>query len=475
MKKPYLQSFIWRAVTNRTLSTIILIAVTAILLITSLLPNPAYMTDADIAKMQAMKPLLYAVGANYNSQKLATGYFFGFICVFLVISATLCSIDRVLSRRRDLGTPFAEPCLGGTNSEIKVVVAVNQHQVSSFVREWLKQRLFMASTRDDSSAGVVISQRGMLGFWGSILFHSVLITALLGLVVFYLGSTRGRLVFTEGQRYPLEMSRFIHMQKAPLWGLNLPKVDLELLEQRSLFAPDDPQTAIEHLARFRVYDVEKGSSYVQDVKINKPLKLGGVDYLLTNGGFSPRFLITRGDGAVAYDSFINLFEDGGTRDDFLATDDKLHLRVRFFPDFIQQLGKPSTKSLELKNPVLALTVVKNGREIFNDMAAIGESVKVDGYTIAIPEVRRWVQLEMAKEPGIGFFFIMCFFGIFGILVRVLDPDEQLVVVISSEEEEASTVRFVINSRHFSALLGEVADECVMAVTEWGNNKLGGKG
>ncbi|GAM10210.1 resB-like family protein [Geobacter sp. OR-1] len=465
-----LKQRIWQTVTNRSLSTWLLIAVTAMLVLGSLLPNPEYMTPDAVANLQARNPLLFDIGSHFNSRKLATGYFFGFVGIYLIISATLCSVDRIMNRRRE--QPVYAETEASTGDITILVPAAAPEETRAFLTDRLCRRLLGAAILPDSVTGTVIIQRGRFGFWGSIIFHTVLITALAGLVLFYLGGTRGKLVFTEGQRYRLEKSRFIHLEKEPVWGLRLPRVELELMTQYSLFAHDDPQTAIEHLARFRVLDLESGHSSVRDVKINLPLRIAGSDFLLMTGGFAPRFVISGKNGAaVRYDSFVNLKREAGTKDDFSAIDG-LHFNVRFFPDLARKNGQPITKSLLMNNPAALITVTRGGNRLFDDFVPVGASAVVAGYTITIPEVRRWVELEMADEPGIGFFFAISFLGIIGILVRMLDPDEQLIMVTRAETK-GTRVEFFVNSRHFSALLKDVATDCARAAVAWGEERSKG--
>lgn len=463
---------VWAIITSRAISTWLLIAVTILLVIGSLLPNPEYMDPAAVADLQARNPLLLKIGVQFNSKKLVTGYFFGFIGIYLIISATLCSIERLVARRRERVNFLPD----GAQSVVDVAIFVpsaEPEETRAFVVGWLRRRLFRVTVTRHEESGVISFSRGRFGFYGSIIFHTVLITVLFGLVLFYLGGTRGKLVFTEGQRYLLEKSRFTHLEKEPLWGLHLPQVELELVEHYSLYAHDVPQTAVEHLARFRVTRLEGGETMVRDVRVNSPLRLAGKDFLLITGGFSPRFVIARnGSEVVLFDSFVNLKGESGTKDDFFATDG-LRVHIQFFPDLVQEGGKPATKSPLVRNPAAQIVVTQGGKQLADHVVPIGSSVQVAGYTISIPEIRRWVELEMVNESGIGFFFIISAIGIFGILVRMLDPDDQLVLV-TRPDGEGTQLEFFVYSRHFSALLGGIARECAHATAAWADNAKGSK-
>lgn len=463
-----------QALANRTLSTVLLIIITAMLIIGSFLPNPAFMLPEEIVAMQVNHPLLFRIGAGYNSQKLATGYLFGFIGIFLILSASFCSIDRMLARLGSGQATGPETIPSGTAPRIFLFPGADLHATGDFVSRWFRRRLFGAQVSHERELGVILVSRGRFGFWGSIVFHTFLITALAGMVIYYLGETRGLLSMTEGERIILEKSSFRYLEKEPVWGLSLPRVQMELLEQHSRYAEDEQHTALEHLARFRVTDPDNGTSSISDVKINHPLRLGGKDFILKTGGYSTRFTLADTSGTVLFNSFVSLREEGGTRDDFSMPGTDLHLQIRFFPDFTGAAGRLRSKSPQLNNPVASVTVRQQGRTIFDGTMPLGGSVRAGGNIISMPEVRRWVELEMSSEPGVGFFFVISFVGIMGIMIRILDPDERITVVLR-QERDGVVGEFATSSRHFSALLATMPDECVASVNSCRLNTREGKG
>lgn len=463
-----------QALANRTLSTVLLIVITVMLITGSFLPNPAFMLPEEIAAMQMNHPLLLRIGSSYNGQKLATGYLFGFIGIFLIISASFCSVDRMLARRGSGQTAGTEIIPPGTESRGFFFPGADTCSAGVFISGWFRRRLFGAQVSIDHEPGIILVNRGKFGFWGSIVFHTFLITALVGLVMYSLGETRGLLSLTEGESISLKKSSFRYLQKEPLWGLTLPGVQMELLEQRSRFARDDQHTALEHLARFRVTDPVTGKSTVNEVKINQPLRLGGKDFILKTGGYSPRFTLADTGGTVMFNSFVSLRAEGGVRDEFSVPGSDLHLQIRFIPDYAAAAYALQSKNQPGNNAIASLTVMQQGRKLFDGTVPLGGSVRVGSHVITMPEVRRWVELEMSSEPGVGFFFVVSFVGIMGILVRILDPDERITVVLR-QEKEGVVGEFATSSRHFSALLATMPDECAASVNSWCLNRREGKG
>jgi|GEM_PF-1563412 cytochrome c biogenesis protein len=472
MNKGGIPSLIWDFMTSRNVAIVLLAVVTVTLAAGAILPNPELLSPADREAFRVSKPFLFMLGERYNSQKMATGYVFGLIGVFLIISTSLCSVDRLITRYRARGKRrFDLPPDAAAEGRISVLV---ENRDADAVKRNLSNRLKLhrwrlaelagsdesvnaADAARDSRSGLV-GVRGEAGFWGSVFFHFVLITALFGLVVFYFGAYRGSLTFTEGQSYRLAEENFTTLTRKPVWGLDLPDVTLGLVRQYSVYSPGDQWNAIDHVAKFRVTQGGTGETSEIEVKINEPLMIGGKKILLQTGGFAPRFVMSAG-ADVLRDSFVNLQNMPDDRmDGFSVAGTALTVEAKVFPDYYEkENGRPATRGREVRNPFVGLRVADAGRVIFEGAIPVGGSAIIGGYSVVIPEMRRWVLMEMVGEPGIGFFFIVSFIGLIGVLVRVIDPEERLYVFIDSAEGGVR-VEIVPYSRHFSGLINERAKE-----------------
>ncbi len=454
---------LWGFVISRNVAVVLLALVTGMLAVGAFLPNPELMPQEDIAAMLGDHPAIFWLGERYNSQKLASGYLFGFVGVFLVLSTTLCSVDRFVSRYRDRVKAGEIPLRPFSSGGMKASVnGITPERVADFSKVWLKRNRLRVVSRNEGALTSVVGIGGRVGFWGSVLFHSVLITALIGVVIYYLGGYRGTLVFTEGQSYPLEKNNFTHIVKEPIWGMNLPEVRMGLLRQHSIYALDDPWYPLDYVARFRVVRTSSGESWDKDVRINDPLVIDGKKFLLIRGGFSPRILLRRPPDTNIADSYVSLREEGGTRDDFSVAEEGLRIYLKLYPDFVLKDGEPDTKSPQLGNPFLFLRVHDKSAVLYKGTVPLGGEVKAGGYYISFPDVRRWVLMEMVGEPGIGFFFIISFVGILGVAIRMLDPDERLYVFLMHEGNRVD-VEVVPLSRHFAGLLGQRAERLLAGI------------
>jgi hypothetical protein len=50
-------------------------------------------------------------------------------------------------------------------------------------------------------------------------------------------------------------------------------------------------------------------------------------------------------------------------------------------------------------------------------------------------------LELVGEPGIGFFFMVSFVGLIGILVRVIDPDERNYIILKDMKSDVEMTSY----------------------------------
>ena len=455
---------LWNNVTSRNLAIFLLIIVTTMLAIGAFLPNPVFLREEQKIEMHIKNPTLYWLGERFNSQELASGKIFGFIGGFLIISTTLCSIDRLVKKRRaNEGAIFTFPFSTAQKGDKKHFENIDSIKVEEYGREWFEKQKMDIAVQDHESKRIIIGSRGNAGFWGSIFFHFILITALMGLVIYYFGSYRATLGFTEGQSYSLHKDQFVHILEEPVWGFDLPDAEVGLVKQYSLYAKDDPLYPIEHVAVFKVNEFKNKRSWNKEVRINDPLVIGGKEFLLQRGGFSPRIVVKSSDGELTFDSFVALRNERGTSDD-ITISEGIRVDIKFYPDLIKKGNELDTKTLEVKNPFFMIDVYRGESQLYKGLVPFNGDASVEGYKISFPEVRRWVELELVGEPGIGFFFMVSFVGLIGIFVRVIDPDERIYIILEEMKIGINMTTYTY-SKHFSGLIEDRRAEMVEYIKE----------
>ncbi len=450
----------WDILVSRNLAVVLLLVVTLMLAIGALLPNPALISEDYKRKLQKEHPIIYKLGEEYNSQKMARGYFFGIVASFLVISTSMCSIDRLVTRYKNRRRAKTQ-ALSEIPEEKGRLVSLKGRSidvVEEKITNWLRRYRYKKRVVEAGERRMIIGNKGDAGFWGSIFFHFILIASLVGVAIYYFGGYRAQFVFTEGFPYRLTERMAVYIEKKPLWGgLPLPDAEVGLQRQESRYAEFDPRYPIEHIAEFQVRELSRGRVWKKVVKINDPLVIEGKKFLLMFGGYSPRLVITDKEGKKILDSFINLGGSEGMEDSISLPEHYLDIEMHLYPDFEIKDGKPATKTLYLNNPVLDITVYTGGKKIKKRLYLHGLA-KVGDFTIHFPEARKWVKMELVGEPGVGFFFVLAFFGILGVVVRFIDPDEKVFFILRNEEMTVLSV-----TRHFQGLTDQRIEELVEAV------------
>lgn len=450
-----LMQIIWDFLTSRDLAIVLLVAVTVMLAVGAFLPNPDLLSDTDWIEIRLKHPVISWLGERYNSQEMARGYVFGFVGIFLVISTVLCSVNRLIKTQRRRGEEISIPTQVMNGGIRRTFTASDIQHITTVAGRWLKSRRWKVSSQGHNDERIIIGSRGKAGFWGSIIFHFILITALGGLLYYHFGGYRASFSFTEGQSYRLAPDSPVHILREPVWGLRLPEAELGLVKQYSLYSGSDPWNAVEHVAIFRIKDLGAEKEWKREVRINDPLVIEGKKFLLTAGGFSPKIVIENKTGRDLLNSFVALKDKGGTRDTFELTSGEL-VEAQIFPEFYMEGEEPATRSMQAKNPFLRIRIDRRGTYIYDEMIPINNMEQTGEFKVFFPELRRWVEMELVGEPGIGFFFIVSFLGLFTLLVRVFDPDERIFMHLKSTSEGVD-MHVYPYSKHFSGL---IEDNCV---------------
>ena len=451
---------IWRVLSSRNVAIVLLVVVTALLLIGSVLPNPNYMSEEEIIKLKSDSPITYFLAEKFNTQSMAKGYFFGFVGVFLIISTTACSIDRLIEYRRIKRLP-----LEGLPIE-KYDFSVSVHDTDEFLKKLkntLRLRRWIIKETTAGKKHIVGAEKGRAGFWGSILFHAILITVLFGLVIYYFVGFYGTILFTEGQTKLLSEKSLERIYRRPILGVRLPRLKMTLDHFYSVYWKDTEP--VDYTAKFYITDLDSNKRWEQVIKINEPFRYRGIDFLMVLYGFSPNFIVFNSDGTRVFDAYVALSVVEGREDSFYVPEEGLTFKCIFFPDFrADKKGYYSATPL-LRNPVFLVNILKNGKSLYKGLIALGEEKQVGPYRVRLNDVRYWITLNLVKETGIGFFFWSSLIGLVGLLIRFLDPDRKLFFVV-----EGDRLSVFSHSKHFEGILKEQTEQMIRELI-----KKGGQG
>jgi len=446
---------IWRVLSSRDVAITLLFIITFMLILGSILPNPNFMSPSELARLKEKGPFIYNLATHLNTQSIARGYLFGFLGVFLIISTTACSIDRLLERHKTKKIPLGEIPI--KVFDIKKEVD-DPDKVLSRIRRHLRLRRWMLREGGSNERRIILAEKGRMGFWGSILFHGILITLLIGLVVYYFTGYRATILITEGQTKRLTEGEIEKVERKPLWGNVLPPLEMTLKKFVPVYwKKTEP---VDYSGYFLMRDLSSGKQWEEVMKINAPFRYGGVEFLMIMYGYSPNFVIYR-NGEVVFDAYVALRGASGEEDSFNVMSEHLLVKTIFFPDVrIDERGYYTSASPLPRNPLFLIKIQDpSGRTIFKGPVRLGEEKVFGQYRLAFKDIRYWITLKIVKETGIGFFFWCGFIGLLGILMRFIDPDRKILLVF-----EGNSLSVVSYTRHFEGILKEETTRLISKVT-----------
>jgi cytochrome c biogenesis protein ResB len=439
-------AWLWNFLVSRNTAIVLLVAVVLILIVAAALPNPVLLLPADAERLQRQSPTLSWLGSHFNSMKMGNSPVFGVVGVLLVISTTLCSIDRVVKRVRANRERTQDTVTTVDDAPIRIRDA---SAVVEKIDGMLRADRWRIRRSAEGAQTTITATKGDIGFWGSVFFHGVLVTLLGGLVLFSVTGFYATVVITEGQHVRLARENLTRIDRMPLLGMTLPDVTLFLRQFSSEY--HDDFTAVDHTAELVVTDHRRGRTWTEDVKVNRPFRYGGIDFVIHLQGYSPNFIVYK-SGKPVFDSYAALDVTDGKKDTLEVPGERLLISARFFPDMARTPeGGVYSKGPRPRNPYFGVEITKGGERLFRGLVGKGESVSFGEYRLVFNDLRPWVTLNLVRETGIGLFFVSSMIGLVGVLVRMVDPDRKIVASVTVDE---ASIRY--SARHFEGMLREYA-------------------
>ncbi len=447
---------IWKFLTSRNTAIVLLIVVSVILLISAALPNPDLMPSYRVMELQETSPLLMKLGTNFNSMKIGRSPVFAAVGILLIISTAFCSIDRMIKRFRMRSDSASELETGKKGMTFQL--SGNLSDIEKKLVATLKKDRWKTKISDSDGGKVILANRGDLGFWGSIFFHAILISLMVGLVFYFLSGFYASIRITEGQSLSLRKENLYTIDRMPLFGLALPELQFRFNSFSAVY--HDDVTATDFTAHFDIKDEKTGKSWDKTFRINDPLNYRGIDFIMIKQGYSPNFILYKDDVPV-FDAIVALDFDYEDKATFTIAEEGLHVTAQFFPDMAKNdFGGVYTKTYRLKNPYFGLEVSAGGKKVLRKLVGKGERATFGPYAIVFSDIRNWITLNLVRETGVGFFFVCSMVGLGGLLLRFIDPEMRIIARIRSAGE-GNNVDVYYSGKHFEGILRENLENMIL--------------
>lgn len=434
----------------RRLAVAGLVALLAVLLLGSQLPDPAQLSPRDLAALAARSPRLLAVARVFPAARLLDSPWLLLVPIVLAVAIAWNLVDRIAAR-----LSAAAPAPGGSFAPHAEWAATRPPaEIAAAVAARLARRGYRISAAPAPGGGrEVVGRRGALGFWGSVAFHVGLVLALAAFAATLWAERRAGLHLVEGDEVALDAPGVLSIRRQGPGAAPPGHVVVRL--DRCAVRYQDDRFPVDYRADLLALD-ESGRLREVPVRVNAPAEIDGSRFLLESFGIAPVIRIDQGGRRIA-DGPATLSVTEGHVDELPVPGTADVLRVRWFGDLVRDGTLASSRSDLPRNPALGLRLVRGGAVVASALVRRGEAAALGPYRVAFPEARYWVDLLVERDPGAPILLAALALAAAGLALRFWDHD-RLVRVRVAPAGEGSHVAAAARSRYFPALVArELAD------------------
>ncbi len=304
---------------------------------------------------------------------------------------------------------------------------------------------------------------GAAGFWGSMAFHAGLLFALAGVVLSARLRFEGEFVLAEG--FPMGLTPEAFVRASPPDAIRkLPPTRLVVSDVTASYERGTQLTDVSAVVTVEHPRVAPASHFVS---VNVPLDVEGLELTVQSYGYAPELRVTDAAGRVRVDGNVVLrILPPGTEDAVLLGDGGV-LKVQLYPDHVLDRGEDATRSLAALSPVLRFRWYEGERLVADGRVPRGGEARVGPYTVAFPDLVRWLRLYVVRDPGVLWFAIGGALGALGLGLRLL-LYEQAWRARLEPAEGGTAVDVAVSCRYYPARLEQRAAQ-LFAVLEGSKN------
>jgi cytochrome c biogenesis protein len=434
----------WRAAAIGGLALLV-----GILVLASVLPDPARLDAGALAELEAARPVTLAIARRLPAGRLLSSPWLVSLPLALGLAILWNLGDRIAAWRR--GPARAEPARFRAQLEWTAQGPIEAEMAR--LREVLARGGYRIEAPAGDREAALVGRRGGVGFWGSIAFHVSLVGALVAVVVTLLAEWRGAVDLVEGRPVALDAPGAVAIARRGPLTPPLPHLVLELASAEVRI--QGGRFPVEY--RAEVVALEPSGALRRGVvRVNDPLAAGGQRLFLQRYGLAPVLEIRRGaEALLAGPVVLSVLE--GREDGVDVPGTAARVRIRWFGDAVLEEGGVRSRSDEPRNPALGLALEEPGAAARPVLVRLGEEVSLGPYRVAFRELRRWVELGVGRDPGTPVLFAALALAALGLALRFWDHDREVRVRIA-EEGGGLRVAAAGRSRYFPALMRREIDD-----------------
>lgn len=144
--------------------------------------------------------------------------------------------------------------------------------------------------------------------------------------------------------------------------------------------------------------IRDAGGLLRTLEINAPYEAGGASFVFRNLGIAPLLVVRDAAGEELFAGLLRLDVLGGRKEAFSLVGQRFE--AEFFPDYFREGETEGTRSKEMRDPVLRLTVTHPSGRSKTASLRPGDAMQLGPYQVAFEDWRYWVRLYVRSERGI---------------------------------------------------------------------------
>ncbi|MGO3070245.1 MAG: cytochrome c biogenesis protein ResB [Brevibacterium linens] len=360
-------------------------------------------------------------------------------------------------------------------------------------------RLKKSGYRINRQSDHIAAERGYLRETGNLVFHIALLMATLTMAIGSLFGYEGQRILVEGETFSNSLVSYDSFEPGSYYDAdNLPDFRLKLDSFTSTF---DDQAAGNQFGQPRTFDAKvtttaDGETESRVLKVNEPVRVGGVGVYLTGNGYAPEVTVRDAKGDIVQSGPQVFIPDGGdpgyTSEGVIKVPDSAGTQMGFVGVFLptaaqNEDGELISSFAELRNPYLVMSGytgdlgldsgvpqsvytldAENMTEMTDESGdplviqlAEGETQKLpNGGSVTFDGVKKYIAVDISQDPTQALMLISAILVLAGLGLSLFIPRRRVWVRIKNGDAEVAAL-----ARGEDPMVERAVDDLVKALRD----------
>lgn len=447
----------WAVLISKKLAVYLIISLTAATTMGTLVPQESYLTQTDVDNWLAAFPTIAPLVRLLGLYHFYNTWWYQAIAFIFGVNTLACTIEQIrVQWRKNQPVQLPAARILQLNNSGEIMVTGAPGQILDRVKAFLDTERF----RVYMGKGSLHAVKNNWGRWGLPLFHVSLVIILFWAVLSLGFLSRGVIEITEGQTIQENHQAYRYLDEGRFFNEAHGNFLLTLQKLEVKYSSNGPPEDAEATMLFQT-----GNGIVQKQVLNKSQegRFRGFNIYLGKMGYAPLLIVKDSSGKWIAGNFYNVSavkdESGEYYQQKLEIPEAgMLVNVKLYPDIERKENyrdinayspvKPGM-DIQVLDTVSAKGIDKTAAQTANNVAyegtiKLGETVNLQNYSLEFPELRRYAELIVVRDPGVIVIFTGFWLAVVSLLVYYLFVPKEVWVTV--EETGPGTCRLVVGGR-----------------------------